>query len=118
MGQVTDQQIDVLWQLGEGEDWKTPRMCGGRDGSHHSDTLRTLVKLGYVETKKLHSISCWHGTTQRWDSERARIVRCAPIKSCCCKGSRKYRRTKAGDRAFKVAWPARRARLYAAEVDG
>jgi len=32
--------------------WLTPIFCGGGDATHHSCTLRSLVKRGLVERKK------------------------------------------------------------------
>lgn len=32
--------------------WLTPIFCGGTDSSHHSGTLRSLVKRGLVERKR------------------------------------------------------------------
>lgn len=51
---MTAKQIDVLEGLVLQRDrWVTPQYIGGRDGSHHAGTLRTLTRRGWVDTRKL-----------------------------------------------------------------
>jgi len=76
--------------------WLRPMDVGGRDGSHHSATLRQLVAMGLVERKKLHSIYCYYGSTQRKQLVDNRWVYTdghPPSTKCCCKGSCRYRAT-------------------------
>ncbi len=96
---LTELAFDLLrWQL-EDEEWKTPRMMGGRDGSHHHATLARLVRLGLAERRKIHSVHCVHGSTQRrtlvnnrWEYSDGN----PPFQGCSCKGHCRYRRTPAG----------------------
>lgn len=65
MNDLTPRDFDVLNELVGVCDYKggknthrrgegaTPLDVGGRNGSHHSNTLRKLVRLGYAEHKKL-----------------------------------------------------------------
>lgn len=53
---MLDRDLEVLRALGDAKEavpsmdgWLTPRFCGGTDGSHHSATLRKLVRQGLVE---------------------------------------------------------------------
>lgn len=81
--------------------WFCPMDIGGRDGSHHSNTLRALGKLGLVERKKYHAIYCFHGTHYVVDKHN-RVKRVnKPIQRCCCKGSCRYRATPKGRRIYK-----------------
>lgn len=63
---LTPQQREVLRALeGQGMTsendgpkefvWSRPMDLGGRDASHHSKTLHTLVKLGMAEKKKRYA---------------------------------------------------------------
>jgi hypothetical protein len=81
--------------------WLRPMDIGGRDGSHHSDTLKKLAKLGLVERKKYHAIYCWYGTHQVMDMDGKVVERKQPIKSCCCRGSCRYRATSRARRIYK-----------------
>lgn len=47
---LTEQQTEMLQQCAPDE-WLRPMDMGGRDGSHHSSTLRTLIRKGLVERK-------------------------------------------------------------------
>ena len=103
---MNERQRELLRWLDD-EQWKTPMHVGGFSGSHHSNTLMSLVKLGYADTKKRHAIYCPNGM----------LVNGRPYKGCRCKGSRRYRRTKAGrdfilgeeilDAATKKRWARR-----------
>lgn len=61
------------------DEWVRPMHIGGRDGSHHSQTLRLLARRGLVERRK-HCRVFGH-ETKGW---------------CRCKGSCTYRITAAG----------------------
>jgi hypothetical protein len=101
---LTDKQREVLDSLSGMRDWAAPMYFGGRDGSHHSDTMRRLVDLGLAERKKLHAIYCYHGSTQRQKLVDNRWVTTdghPPSKKCCCKGSCRYRITPAGRKALQ-----------------
>lgn len=57
--QLTPNQRDVLGSLAvakeicpEWDGWLTPMFCGGKDGSHHSATLKTLVRKRLAERKQ------------------------------------------------------------------
>jgi hypothetical protein len=92
---LTMRQRDVLSSLVDHprSTWLRPMDIGGRDGSHHSDTLRQLVAMGLVERKKLHAIYCYHGTHHAIGRD-GKIVRLRkPNQRCCCKGSCRYRAT-------------------------
>lgn len=58
---LTENQEDILVDLyqdteeGESPRWVRPLDIGGRDGSHHSSTLRQLERKGLVESKKRSS---------------------------------------------------------------
>lgn len=97
---MTDRQLELLRWLDD-EQWQTPRHLGGRDGSHHSDTLAQLVKMGMAERSKLHAMHCVHGMTTRKKLVNNRWEYTAghpPYAGCSCKGSCRYRRTPAGRR--------------------
>ncbi len=75
---------------------------GGRDGSHHSATLRRLANHGLVDRKKLHAIYCYNGSTQRQKLVDNRWVVTdghPPSTKCCCKGSCRYKITPTGRQA-------------------
>lgn len=84
--------------------WFRPMDIGGRDGSHHSATLRQLAALGLVEKKKLHTIYCYHGTYHAIGKDGELVKLKKPIQRCCCKGSCRYRAT---PRARKIYIKAR-----------
>lgn len=84
---ITQREYDVLRELSD-EEWMTPRFVGGRDGSHHSQTLVRLAECGLALRKKLHSVGCSWGTARGGAK-------------CQCRGSCKYRRTPKGKAAFK-----------------
>ena len=46
---LTPRQYDLLYHQLSDEQWRTPMMFGGTDGSHHSKTLAQLVRKGLVE---------------------------------------------------------------------
>jgi len=51
---MTDRHIDVIECLILQRDhWVTPQYLGGRDGSHHASTLRTLARRGWVDVRKI-----------------------------------------------------------------
>lgn len=76
--------------------WVRPMDIGASDGSHHSDTLRGLAKLGLVERKKLHAIYCCFGTHHVVNAQ-GKVVRIKKaIQLCRCKGSCRYRATVMG----------------------
>ncbi len=85
---LSERQREVLGNLAA---YKTvfvrPMDVGGRDWSHHAKTLMTLVGRELVETRKDHAIYC------SFTPERPRK---AGAQHCCCRGSRRYRITKAG----------------------
>lgn len=88
-------QAEVLdSMLYQRDAWARPMDIGGRDGSHHSATLRQLARRGWVLAKKLHSISCWFGTTKRsdWDADQCKWIETDghPPAPCRCKGSITY----------------------------
>ena len=45
---LTERDVDVLSRLSENE-WATPYQIGASDGSHHTQTLRKLIRHGLVE---------------------------------------------------------------------
>ena len=99
---LSDRQLDILESLVAFEGWAQPMDIGGRDGSHHSATLKTLTNQGLVERKKLHAIYCYNGSTQRQKLVDNRWVVTdghPPSEKCCCKGSCRYTITPAGRRA-------------------
>jgi hypothetical protein len=49
--QLTDRQRDLLGSLAVFGDWARPMDIGARDGSHHTATLRALVKKGLAERR-------------------------------------------------------------------
>lgn len=71
--------------------WVTPMLVGGRNGSHHSATLKKLVSQGLVETKQTGGsvIATGPGAWKKTP----------PIHSS--RGSRRYRITSAGVDALK-----------------
>ena len=48
---LTERDADVLWQLSE-DNWVPAFFVGGSNGSHHSGTLRKLVRHGLVERNR------------------------------------------------------------------
>ena len=96
---LTERQRDVLDSLAVFGDWARPMDIGARDWSHHSATLSRLADRGLVERKKLHAIYCYNGSTQRKKLVDNRWV-CTdghpPSTACCCKGSCRYKITRAG----------------------
>lgn len=48
MTELTDKEVDVLWNLSDTE-WLKPMMFGARNGSHHSNTARRLCDRGLAE---------------------------------------------------------------------
>lgn len=101
---LSERQIDVLDSLSGFRDWVTPRFIGARDGSHHSTTLRDLAKLGLVDRKKLHAMYCYNGSTYRQrlvDNRWVITEGHPPHKGCCCKGSCRYKITRAGQKALR-----------------
>lgn len=52
---LTERQKELLIEL-EPDEWVTPMWVGGSDGSHHSQTLRQLVKKGLAESRERPSI--------------------------------------------------------------
>ena len=78
--QLTENQREVYLTLASctsADGWRTPMQIGGRDQSHHARTLMQLVKLGIVETKKLHAIYC----STRSTAITARTTSSAPTAS-------------------------------------
>lgn len=112
---LNERELEVLRWLDDTE-FQTPRHVGGRDGSHHSNTLSALAGRGLVERKKYHAIQCPNGTTQRstWHAETSTWVETTaePYAGCRCKGHCRYRRTPAGKDAVRAALavPSRRLR--------
>jgi hypothetical protein len=97
--QISDRQLDVLDTLAVYGDWARPMDVGARDGSHHSATLSQLASKGLAERKKLHAIYCYNGSTQRQALVDNRWVVTddhSPSTACCCKGSCRYKITRAG----------------------
>lgn len=100
---ISEREKDVLDSLTAYKDWARPMDVGGRDGSHHSMTLSQLARRGLVERKKLHSIYCYNGSTQRQKLVGSRWITTAghaPSTACCCKGSCRYKITAAGRKAI------------------
>lgn len=55
------EDIEVLNELEYGSRegrWCTPQDCGGTNGSHHSNVLTKLTRLGYAECRKGLKIVC------------------------------------------------------------
>lgn len=52
---LTENEREILWSTaGDGPDeWIRPMDAGGRNGSHHSATLRKLVKRGLFTMRQL-----------------------------------------------------------------
>lgn len=50
---------------GVGEGWFKPMHVGGSDGSHHSRTLRKMVKKGLIETERNWSFG-WYANSRRY----------------------------------------------------
>lgn len=101
--QISDRQRDVLESLAAYGDWARPMDIGARDGSHHSATLSQLARHGLAERKKLHAIYCYNGSTQRQKLVDNRWVVTdghPPSTGCCCKGSCRYKITRAGRKAI------------------
>lgn len=95
---ITERQLDLVQTLanatgdvGRGAGWRTPMYVGGGDWSHHSATLRQLVRLGLIEGKKLHAMHCPNGTTWRRERDGSTTDGHPPYEGCRCKGSRTYR---------------------------
>jgi hypothetical protein len=82
---LTDRQKELLDSLFAQRDrWVAPMQVGGTNGSHHSQTLRSLNKLGLVDRRK----ACWgHGVRTN--------------EPCRCKGSCRYRISDAGVQAAR-----------------
>lgn len=49
--ELTDRQREVLHSL-DWEAWLRPMDVGGRNASHHSSTLKSLVRRGLVEERQ------------------------------------------------------------------
>lgn len=49
--QISSRQRDILEALAIYDDWARPMDVGAIDGSHHTMTLRALVKKGLVERR-------------------------------------------------------------------
>lgn len=99
IAQISDRQRGVLESLAAYGDWARPMDIGARDGSHHSATLSQLARHGLVDRKKLHAIYCYNGSTQRQKLVDNRWVVTdghPPSTACCCKGSCRYKITRAG----------------------
>lgn len=63
MVSLPDRQIEMLRALEalprtNLSEWGTPLAMGGTDGSHHSATLRALVKKGLAEKDTRHYTCC------------------------------------------------------------
>ena len=100
--QISERQLDVLESLAAYGDWARPMDIGARDGSHHSATLGQLARHGLADRKKLHAIYCYYGSTQRQKLVNNRWVYTdghPPSTKCCCKGSCRYKITRAGRKA-------------------
>lgn len=96
---LSDRQRDILDSLAVYGDWARPMDIGARDGSHHSATLGQLAKYGLAERKKLHAIYCYNGSTCRQklvDNHWVVSAGHPPSTKCCCKGSCRYKITRAG----------------------
>ena len=101
--QISERARDVLESLAAYGDWARPMDIGARDGSHHSATLSQLARHRLVERKKLHAIYCYNGSTQRQKLVDNRWVVTdghPPSTACCCKGSCRYKITRAGRKAI------------------
>lgn len=70
--------------------WVTPMQVGGRDSSHHSATLRTLVGRGLVEVRQTGGTVIATGRDAFAQTKPRHMIR----------GSRRYRITKAGIEAL------------------
>lgn len=88
---MTERQLALLHELDD-ERWLRPMDVGGRDGSHHSNTLAQLARAGLAERKK----SCHCGPGSYRESELLAAGKTPRWPWCGCKGSCTYRRTKAG----------------------
>lgn len=75
-------------------DWVTPILLGGRDWSHHSKSLRVLVRRGLAYTRQRGSLKFPDGLTgpDAWQ-------RTTPTSG---RGSRHYRITRAGRQACEI----------------
>lgn len=106
--ELTKEQITCLHSL-DTREFLRPMDIGGKDGSHHSNTLASLAKLGLVERKKRHAIHCTNGSTSRQELVGYRWVYThnhPPYEGCSCRGSCVYRRTRKG-----TAWLRRHAAI-------
>lgn len=94
--QISDRQLSVLGSLAAFGDWARPMDIGARDGSHHTMTLRALVKKGLAERRLRGSLlnQIRGSELYEWLSKRKRH-RSNP------RGSYVYRITRAGRKMLK-----------------
>ncbi len=88
---LSDRQLDVLDSLAVFGDWARPMDIGARDGSHHTMTLRALVKESLAERRLRGSLLNQIRGSELYDRlSRIKRGRRAP------RGSYVYRITRAG----------------------
>ena len=89
--QISNRQLDVLDSLAVFGDWARPMDIGARDGSHHTTTLRSLVKKGLAERRLRGSLLNEIRGSELYDRlSKIKRGRSAP------RGSYVYRITSAG----------------------
>lgn len=96
---LTDRQRTLLRWLDD-EAYRTPMDLGGRDGSHHSRTLRQLVSKGYATRRVRGSL-----LNQIRGAEYYAYLSTRKRHRSAARGSYDYRRTVAGKKA--LAWKPR-----------
>jgi hypothetical protein len=68
---MTEKEQEILDAL-PGRDWWRPMDLGGHDGSHHSGTLRRLVKKGLVKRRRRGTLMNMLGSHRgSWEYSRA-----------------------------------------------
>lgn len=91
--QIPEYQRDVLAALAHFDEWARPMDVGGTDGSHHTASLRALLKKGLVERRLRGSLLNQIRGTALYDRLRGAGKR--PSRRCP-RGSYEYRITDAG----------------------
>ena len=87
MGVLTDRDREVLAELPTDE-WVRPMDVGGRDSSHHSATLRKLVRYGLAEQERHYrGVSSGHWRYRRMDLMKQAVQHVRVLAGYECSGS-------------------------------
>ena len=93
--QISSRQLKALHSLAVFGDWARPMDIGARDGSHHTMTLRSLVKKGLAARRLRGSLLNQIRGSELYDRlSKIKQGRSAP------RGSYIYRITRAGRKAI------------------